>query len=350
MIRIELPLAPLRGPTHINVYLLEGQPLTLVDTGPCTEAAWGALGAGLAAHGHRVADLEQVVITHGHVDHYGLAARIVAARSQPRSPALSEVEGDGGVAPDGTALRCVPDYEQVEVLAHPDAAPWVAGEVAFHERDARYYSETLCRAGIPAGLLARWQARIRDLGPLAEPVQVTRMVVEGEYVTQGAAVWEVIHLPGHAPGLIGLYRRDTAELILSDHLLPDKPSAPGLHASAAEGVERHRYMVDYMASLHRLKEISARIAWPSHGEPFCDVPGLVDRRLAEHRRQADELASLLADGEKTPYQLWQALFPRLLPLDPPGGTVQVISHLDLLEAEGRVQAHEREGRVYYRLC
>jgi len=79
VIRIELPLAPLRGPKTVNVYLLPGPPLTLVDTGPRTERAWEALEAGLAAHGYRIAGLDQLILTHAHADHYGLAARIAAA-------------------------------------------------------------------------------------------------------------------------------------------------------------------------------------------------------------------------------------------------------------------------------
>src|SRR5574341_1755566 len=64
----------------VNVYLAEGNPLTLIDTGPKDGAALAALEAGLAQHGRRVEDLRRIVLTHHHADHIGLVARL-AARS-----------------------------------------------------------------------------------------------------------------------------------------------------------------------------------------------------------------------------------------------------------------------------
>src|SRR5688572_25574659 len=62
------------GPT--NCWLIEGKPLTLVDTGPKTKDALAGLESGLAALGHTIEDLERVVITHGHIDHFGLTASV----------------------------------------------------------------------------------------------------------------------------------------------------------------------------------------------------------------------------------------------------------------------------------
>src|SRR6476469_3640338 len=74
--QLSLPTPFKVGP--VNSYIVDTEPLTLVDCGPLTEEAWAALEAGLAAHGWRVQDIGRLIITHGHVDHWGLAARIVA--------------------------------------------------------------------------------------------------------------------------------------------------------------------------------------------------------------------------------------------------------------------------------
>ena len=76
---IELPTPFPVGP--ITVYLADapGEPLTLIDTGPRTAKAHTALEKALALQGYRSADLAQIVITHAHVDHYGLAAGLVAS-------------------------------------------------------------------------------------------------------------------------------------------------------------------------------------------------------------------------------------------------------------------------------
>ena len=72
--RIEIGV-PFLG--SVNVWLLEGNPLTLVDAGPANAESLAALEAGLQAHGYDLADVELVLLTHHHLDHTGLTAAIV---------------------------------------------------------------------------------------------------------------------------------------------------------------------------------------------------------------------------------------------------------------------------------
>ena len=71
-IRIELPFRP----DSVNVYLFRQPEPVLIDAGYNSTACWDALVAGLAEQHLTPADLKHVVITHPHIDHYGLAARI----------------------------------------------------------------------------------------------------------------------------------------------------------------------------------------------------------------------------------------------------------------------------------
>src|SRR3954454_13730848 len=70
-----LPL-PLAYVGTVNAWLLRGDPITLIDTGPREERALAALEAGLGPQGLRVEDVELVLATHHHLDHAGLAATI----------------------------------------------------------------------------------------------------------------------------------------------------------------------------------------------------------------------------------------------------------------------------------
>src|SRR5829696_2776606 len=72
-IRIPVPLPHIGS---VNAWLLRGEPLTLVDTGPRDDEALSALEAGLGRAGVGVEDIELVLVTHHHVDHTGLAATI----------------------------------------------------------------------------------------------------------------------------------------------------------------------------------------------------------------------------------------------------------------------------------
>src|SRR5881392_1344062 len=72
-ISIALPLAHVGS---VNAWLLRGDPVTLIDTGPREDGALAALEAGLRRHGLRVEDIELVLATHHHLDHVGLAATV----------------------------------------------------------------------------------------------------------------------------------------------------------------------------------------------------------------------------------------------------------------------------------
>ena len=79
--RIALPTPFLVG--RVNCYLIEDEPLTLIDTGPNSGKSLDDLERALAAHGRRIEDLELIVLTHQHMDHLGLL-EILARRSGAR--------------------------------------------------------------------------------------------------------------------------------------------------------------------------------------------------------------------------------------------------------------------------
>ncbi len=88
---------------RVNCYLIEDEPLTLLDAGPNSATSLTALEAALGEHGRRVEDLERIVVTHQHIDHIGLLD-ILAKRSGAEvcaldrlAPWLAELQaGDGG--------------------------------------------------------------------------------------------------------------------------------------------------------------------------------------------------------------------------------------------------------------
>jgi len=81
VIQIELPTPFPVGP--VNVYLIQAEKLTLVDTGPNTDQNWQLLNQALAKHGFSIRDIEQIVLTHHHVDHMGMLHRILQVHPVP---------------------------------------------------------------------------------------------------------------------------------------------------------------------------------------------------------------------------------------------------------------------------
>ena len=75
---------------RVNTYLLEDDPLTLIDSGPNSGKALDELEHQFEALGHRIEDLDLVIITHQHIDHLGLVD-IVAKRSGAEVAAIDVV-------------------------------------------------------------------------------------------------------------------------------------------------------------------------------------------------------------------------------------------------------------------
>src|SRR5256885_4355128 len=124
---VQLPLpVPFLG--AVNAWLLEGEPLTLVDTGPVRCDSLTALEAGLAARGYGVEDLELVLLTHHHLDHTGLASTI-RERSGARVAALAATAAWG----TGYHARAAEERTFTEDLlaAHGVPAPVVAATEPF---------------------------------------------------------------------------------------------------------------------------------------------------------------------------------------------------------------------------
>jgi glyoxylase-like metal-dependent hydrolase (beta-lactamase superfamily II) len=313
---IVLPISGMMG--TVNVYLFVGDGLTLVDTGSKRDDTLTALRAGLAEHGFILADIERVVITHAHTDHFGLAAHIAAESG-------------------------------AQVWAHQNSVDWLTEFDIEQRRNNAFLWNALRQGGIPEEALAARMAQRESEEKAAKAVSVDVLMEDGEFLSLGGSTWEVVHLPGHAADLICLYHHQTGTFISSDHLLPDIPSAPLLQLPPRGTDRRPCSMISYLASLRRMAGLDISTILPSHGQPVDDHRTLIAQRLAFHRERAEWMATPLEEGEKTAYQIWMALFPRLWPLDPFVGVAEVVSHLDIFEAERSVGTLEREALIYYRM-
>ncbi len=90
------------------------------------------------------------------------------------------------------------------------------------------------------------------------PARVTRTVEDGDTIDVGDRSFEVMHLPGHSPGGIGLWEAASGVLFSGDALY-DGPLLDGLH---------HSSIPDYIRTMRRLREVPARVVHAGHNDSF----------------------------------------------------------------------------------
>jgi glyoxylase-like metal-dependent hydrolase (beta-lactamase superfamily II) len=316
---IEVPTPFPVGP--VTVYLADapGEPLTLIDTGPRTAETRAALEDGLARLGHSVPDLERIVVTHAHADHFGLAADLV-------------------------------DLSRAQVLTHPWNIPSLGDYEGDSHRRVAFYSELLRQAAVPAEAMAGLSLVTRGMRGFAREVPVTVALDEGDSLPLAGRNWQVLHTPGHASGLICLYDATSRTLISNDHLLADISSNPVIEPPPPGHLERLRSLVLYEESLQRVAAMDVVQALPSHGPIVHDVAELVRQRLAFHERRLARVLDALRNGACTTWDVTQSLFPGRSPLDTFLAVSEVIGHLDMLEMRGKITTTTSEGVILWKLA
>jgi glyoxylase-like metal-dependent hydrolase (beta-lactamase superfamily II) len=214
-------------PKTMNVYLVrDGDGVLLFDAG--ISAMTGAVAMAAAQLG----GLTRIVLGHAHADHRGVAP---------------------GLAP-------------VPVFCHPD-------EVADAEGDGGAHYFDLSTLDPHGRLLLGTMLPIWDGGP----VRIAGTVSEGDDV----AGFRVVHLPGHAPGLIGLYREADGLALVSDCFYTVDPQtghkghARVPHRAFNQDTEQAR------ASIRKLAAIGPRSAWAGHADPLTgDVAAQLEQAAA----------------------------------------------------------------------
>jgi glyoxylase-like metal-dependent hydrolase (beta-lactamase superfamily II) len=307
---------------RVNCYLIEDEPLTLVDTGPNSGKSLDELETGLAALGHRIDDLELIVITHQHIDHLGLV-EILARRSGARVAAWHELAG---------------------YLRHFSAA--AAADDAF--------AMTLMRRhGVPDNLamaLSVGTAAYRAFGSNGE---VDLPLQDGTVLELAGRSLTVLHRPGHSPSDVILHDPARRIVISGDHLLSRISSNPLVSRpldGAADGVgERPHALETYVASLRATRALDAGLVLGGHGPPITDHVALIDERLRLTDRRVRKIAGLLEAGPQTAYELATAMWANVAITQAFLTLSEVLGHLDLLIADGQVLEDDDGELVRFRL-
>ena len=292
---------------RVNCYLIEDDPLTLVDTGPNSGDALDELERALAEHGHRVEDLERIVLSHQHMDHFGLV-EILVRRS-------------------GAA-----------VCALDALAPWLEDFAAAMEEDDRFSDRLMGVHGIPSDVRLSLRAVSAAFRAWGAPATVTEPLHDGGTLGFAGRTLHVHHRPGHSPSDIVLHDPERGLLLAADHLIAKISSNPVLTRplGADHESERPQALVGYLASLRATRAMDLELVLPGHGEPVTDHRTLIGERFAMHERRAEKLHGLIAESPRSAYELARSLWGNVAVTQAYLTLSEILGHTDLLLNAGRV--------------
>jgi glyoxylase-like metal-dependent hydrolase (beta-lactamase superfamily II) len=301
---------------RVNCYLIDDEPLTLVDTGPNSGKALDELQRQLAELGHPLESIELVILTHQHLDHLGLA-EIVSERSG------------------------------ADVAAIDVAVPFFENFADDAELDDQYAAALMRAHGISEDVVVALRSVSRSFRGWGSHARITRPLRDGEVLELRDRRLEVQHRPGHSPSDTLFWDSERSILLAADHLLEHISSNPLLSRPLDGSNERPKALLTYMASLERTRELPAEIVLTGHGDPVTNHRELIDDRFAMHERRAEKIYGLIAEQPRTAHEIAQSLWGNVAVTQAFLTLSEVIGHLDLLIRDGRVAETESDGLVRF---
>jgi len=322
--QLKLPVLVLNGElSDVNAYLIRGdEGWLLVDTGWNTRHTFAALERQMKDIGARFDEISQIIITHFHPDHYGLAGKVKELSNA--TVALHQIERD---------------FIYSRYVSMDDLMAETAGWLRLH--------------GVPEDELPRLQRASVEVSKYVLPIAPEISLQGGERIHHGPFEFEVVWTPGHSPGHICLYEPERRVLLSGDHLLPTIFTNVSLHPQSGENP-----LGDYLRSLEVIEGLEIDLVLPAHEHAFT----LAGERIREVRQHHEErkaaILQVLKSGAWTAYEVSLRIpwivngvtmsFVELSALDKRLAVTSALAHLEPLCIEGEAERLRQGGSVRYR--
>jgi glyoxylase-like metal-dependent hydrolase (beta-lactamase superfamily II) len=299
------------GISHVNAVVLEheGPGITLVDCGTAGDpTCWDALVAGLAGTGHELDEITDLVVTHAHSDHFGLAARIVAET--------------------GCTMWMHPAHE-----AFTDGALDPARIYAARERRAR-------AEGVPEEVLPQYADVGEETDFALSPLPPFRELRSGMQIPSALGAWDVLETPGHSPSHVCLYQAEQRLLLLGD--LVSRVFAPWYDYGYTPDP-----VAELAASLDLVAGLDVELALPGHGRPIEDLADLIEMHRDELERRLELVEAAVAAAPGPAYEIGLRVFGESPSMMAEVGRLQeAMACLRHLRLQGRVVREELPTGLY----
>jgi len=299
------------------VYVIEdaGGGLAMFDAGIGTKEGEQAILDGFRRIGRSLAEVRRIFVSHGHLDHFGYAR---AAQEASGAPVYCHER----------------DHDKVT---------WREREPGRRERQALY----LERLGAGPELRALAESFGGTIERMSRPLEHVEPLPAGTRLRFARFEADVLHLPGHTPGLTCLWNERDGVLFSDDHLL--ELVSPNPLIDLEGGTEpRHRALVEYLRSAVRARGLPVQLVAPGHGPAFGGHVEIIDRLLSFYEKRQGKVLQLLRDhGPQTAGELAPRVFPLAKAHQQYLILSEVVGNVEVLEDRGRVARTERKGRIVF---
>lgn len=292
----------------VNIYLVAlDSGFLLVDCGMATDPAFETLRAAMGERGIAWRDIRQIVITHMHPDHMGLAARILELTGAGLGMHQAEADHLAQVRRGGRRL------------------PWLA--------------DVYSQSGVPPPLEIAMEKHFAVIRENFHDLAPTRLFAGGEELETALGPLEVVWTSGHSPGHICLYSRQRRLLFSGDQIIENITPNIAWHP-------RRDMLAEFLESLERLAALDIDLILPSHGEPFRGHRAWIAETIGHHQERCDEILHLLEQSPRTAHQMVGAMWPRRLsPINHHFAIFEVLAHLEHLQRQGKVRNRGENGAL-----
>lgn len=303
ILHIDIPIA--HALKNFNIYLFQGKEPALIDTGPYHPLLEDVIVAALRQAG--MDELAHIYLTHSHIDHFGMAAR------------LRHMTG-------------------ARVAAHRYERPRIERVGECLSKEYECYASMSPSMGFPQDIAQAIFSLANVWIDLSEPCPIDLRLGGGETLRAGDRELEVIHTPGHTAGHLCFYELEEGLLFSGDHLMRTITPNPELYCPPRRG--NITGLPEFLDSLRLLEAYEVTHAYPGHGRPVRKVHKRVEMNLIHHRRRLEKTEEAVNKGCRTVWEVALRLFPQVKD-EPP----QIDHFLALKEALGHLLILEDQGAV-----
>lgn len=291
----------------VNCYLLRGpHGWTLVDSGLNTAEGRETWRQAFSTLGIGPADLEKIVLTHVHPDHFGMVGWLQGLAAEA-----------GRTLPVYTSPREEQQARQV----------WWGNTLD------QFYSY-LVAGGMPPPMareVADGMTSTRDMTLPHPPALDT--IQPGSTLTLGGREFRSIHAPGHSDGQLLFYDADDRLLLSGDHVLMKITPNIGLWSNSDPDP-----LGNFMQSLAALQKLDVRLALPGHKGLITDWCGRLQELIEHHQQRLEHTLEALADTDGTVYATAQRVFSieHFTMHEWRFAIAETLAHLEYLRVRGQV--------------